>query len=173
MKRRWKLFLAGIAILAVLALFLPQGGSNWEPPRVLRPLFDLLPHQTIYALGNRDVEFTLFVYDVASGQPIPGAEFTIWTREQLQGEPAIKLVTDDTGRAKVLRKDVTCEDIIRSFHKTVTHINAHWCTFDLQAEGYQPIEHGGLADYPYDDKGWSRQEHLHRAEYKISLVKKN
>jgi hypothetical protein len=178
MKRRWKLFLAGVAFLPLLVLFLPQGASDWEPPRVLRPLFDLLPQQTIYALCGRDIEFIFFVHDAATGEPIPGAEFAIWIadhRESDRSKSQIKLVTDETGRAKLLRKNADCEDVIRTFHKTVTLFNATWCEFDLRAEDYQPIEYGNMhyGSYPHSDRGYSGQEHLQRVEYKIPLVRKN
>jgi hypothetical protein len=178
MKKRWKLFWTGVVVLTLLVLCMPPSGSEFEPPRVLRPLFDLLPHSTIYAQCGRDIEFIFFVHDSATGEPIPGAEFAIWIAvhgESDRSKTPIKLVTDETGRAKLLRKDADCEDVIRTFRRTVTLFNASWCDFDLKAEGYQPIEYGNLHydSYPHDDKGYSRQEHLQRVEYTIPLVKKN
>jgi hypothetical protein len=176
MKRRWKLFLAGIAVLVLLVFFLPQGVADWEPPRVLRPLFDQLPHNKIYEICGRDIEFIFFVHDAATGEPISGAEFTIRDvdpNKSDRNDPPIHLVTDETGRAKLLRKDSLCEDVHRMFHKTVTLFFTAWCDFDLKAGGYEPIDNNNLGLYAHVDKGYSRQEKIHRVEYRIPLVKKD
>jgi hypothetical protein len=174
-KRRWKLLLAGVALLVLLVIFLSPGGPELEPPRVLRLLFDLLPHNTTYAYFDVDLECTLFIHDAATGEPITGAEFTVWTPKHTGddgGEPTI-MVADKTGRAKIARMKVSCEEVVRSFRKSVIRLDANRCEFSLRAEGYQAIEHVSLHGYPYLDKGYSRKEELHRAEYKIPLWKQN
>jgi hypothetical protein len=168
---------AGTFFLILLAIVLSNRHRNSDPPRLLRPLFDFLPHETIYALCMRDIEFVFFVHDAVTGEPVAGAELTIRDEKDAGDGKKIetKLITDESGRVRLLRENSDCEEVIRTFRKTVTLFNSGWCDFDVQAENYQPIKNANLlfGSFAHEDKGYSQQEHIHRVEYKIPVTKKN
>lgn len=82
------------------------------------------------------------------------------------------LVADATGRAKLVRKDVSCEGVMRTFRKTTMLVDTAWGVISVRAPGYLPLEECWLADVRYDDKGYSQSEKLQRIEFKIELARR-
>jgi hypothetical protein len=182
MKKHWKPVVAIIAAAAFLALVaLRQGnraganGGGWGD-RMGRLVESLTPNLgRTYALCLTNVEHDFVVHDAVTAKPIADAALTVYVHDMFGGEPndtTIHLVTDDEGRAKLLRKDSTYEEISAPFRRTVVIIFMNWGEFNVEASGYQPIQNVTPRDVNRVDKGYFRDEQVHRVEYRITLNKK-
>ena len=81
--------------------------------------------QTTYALCSRDIEYTFVVVDETTRVPIAGARLTCIV-EDWRKDPRferVQLVSDREGKVIILRKNESCEDVIRPMRKTVTLIH--------------------------------------------------
>jgi hypothetical protein len=125
--------------------------------------------KTTYALGSRNVEFIFLVTDSQTEEPIPGATIRIRTEEHDASSKKFKLVTNDDGRARMLREDEQVEDVIRTFRKTVSLVNTTWCVFSISAKSYRPLENQWLAERRYEDLGFFSDERVQRIEFRIPL----
>lgn len=145
-----------------------------EASTILSRIADFFaPRPTIYALCGRDIEFNFVLLDGITGKPIPGAVLNLLVEDHKKKQEdweKIRLDTDHDGRAKILRKDSMCEDVIRTNRKTVTLIDRGWCMIYIQAPGYAPLEYLYLDNWPCKDLGYISAEKLQRVEIKIELV---
>jgi len=132
--------------------------------------------EKLYALCLTNIEHQFSVYDSATDAPISGALLTVHLYDHFGGTPndtSVQLVTNDEGRANLLRKDCTYEEVSAPFRKTVVIIFMRWGEIDVEASGHQSLCGVCPADLSRVDKGFFRQEHVHRVEYKIPLVRQN
>jgi hypothetical protein len=139
-------------------------------------VYFLAPSSITYALCIRDIEFNFLVNDADTGDPIPNAtvKIRIDTCSKIRDErwQRLELVTDATGRAKLLRKDASCEDVIRPLRKTVTLVDRTWCVFSIDAPAHKSTKEAWLADVPYEDFGYFKGEALQRIEFRLKLQSK-
>jgi len=167
--RRRILILVGLAILIAL-------GVQLLFPRVER----------VYALGRRTAEYTLVIRDAETKQPISGATIKFWD-ERFQPEQQKQLaevVTNAQGIAIFVRENQSVEDVIgisgsqklqgvRKHPDGVgTFVDRYWCTLELTANGYVPLQYDSLANYEYDDNGYDKAAKLHRFEFVIEMSRK-
>lgn len=142
--------------------------------------------QRIYALASRTVEFSFVILDEETKKPIPGVSIDIWDNPlQLADRKKIaQAVADESGVAKYLRENQSVEDVIgiSASHKLAgvrrhpagvgTFVDRYWCTLDVSANGYVPLQYESLASYDYDDKGYDKEGKLHRFEFTITMLRK-
>lgn len=151
-----RLIIAGF-VLAALALAAVFFGSS----------------QTLVALSTRDLEMLFVVTDAETGEPISNATIRLmadpgaWNRV----EGVFKLVTDRDGRSRFVHENNSCEDIIRPYCKTVTHIDLTWATIDVSANGYKSLKNIYLHTYKYDNKGYIPEGGFQRVEFKMAMQK--
>jgi hypothetical protein len=146
---------AGLIVVVVVILLIP-----------------FLPFLTIYALAHRNLEIVFVVTDTATEQPIPKASIVLTVEDyksQADNQRVINLVTDKDGRARFIREDNSCEDVIRPLRKTITLIDLTWGSISATAEGYKPIANMDLYSAKPQDFGFSTQDHFQRVELHIPL----
>ena len=147
----------------------------------------LLPRtQRIYALGSRTAEFTFVILDEETRIPISGATIAIWDDpfQPADRKKIGQVVTDERGVTKFVRENQSVEDVIgiSASHKlhgirrhpngVGTFVDRHWCTLDIAAKGYIPLEYESLASYDYEDNGYVKDGKFHRFEFTITLRRK-
>jgi len=139
--------------------------------------------QRIYALASRTAEFTFVVRDSETKGPISDATIRIWDEplQPAQRKQLAMLTTDAKGIAKYVRENQSVEDVIgisasqklqgvrRHPVGVGTFVDRFWCTLDITAKGYIPLEHDGLAGYDYDDNGYDKAAEMHRFEFVIEM----
>jgi len=164
--RRTILILVGLAILIGLGVYLLVPGT-----------------QRIYALASRTAEFTFVIRDSETKEPIPGATIKIWDDpfQPAQRKQLAELTTDANGSAKYVREDQSVEDVIgiSASHKlggvrkhpagVGTFVDRYWCTLDIRAKGFIPLQYEGLGSYDYDDNGYDESAKMHRFEFIIEM----
>ncbi len=128
--------------------------------------------QTTYALCSRDIEYTFVVVDETTRVPIAGARLTFiiedWRKDRQID--TVQLVSDADGKITMLRKNESCEDVIRPMKKTVTLINLGWCdSLDINADGYVKIDNVSLYEWKYTDRGFFIDEKVQRIELVFPL----
>jgi len=163
------LILVGLAIMIGIGLFLFLPSTH-----------------RIYALGSRTVEFTFVILDEETKKPIPGATIDIWDDpfHPADRKKVAQAVADDDGVARFVREKQSVEDVIgiSASHKlggvrkhpagVGTFVDRYWCTLDISARGYVPLQYESLASYDYDDNGYDKQAQLHRFEFTITMRRK-
>ena len=121
--------------------------------------------QRIYALGSRTVEFSFVILDDETRKPIPGATIDIWDDpfQPADRKKVAQAVADENGVAKYVRENQSVEDVIgiSADHKLAgvrkhpagvgTFVDRYWCTLDISANGYVPLQYESLASYDYDE----------------------
>lgn len=164
-----------ILILVALAILIGLGVSLLVPGT-----------QRIYALASRTAEFTFVIRDSETKGPIAGATIKIWDDpfQPAQRKQLGELTTDAKGIAKYVREDQSVEDVlgISASHKLQgvrkhpagigTFVDRYWCTLDVSAKGYVPLEYEGLGSYDYDDNGYDNAAKVHRFEFVIEMRRK-
>jgi uncharacterized protein YxeA len=163
------LILVGLAILIGIAVFLVV-------PKT----------QRIYALASRKVEFTFVVVNDERKEPIPGATIDIWNDlpKPKDRQRIAQVVTNDKGIATYVHPNQLVEDVvgISANHKLEgvrqhpasvgTFVDRFWCTLDVAAKGYVPLQSESLASYEYDDNGYDKQGKFHRVQFTFTLHRK-
>jgi hypothetical protein len=147
------LVMAGVAILLCLFLY----------------------SQTTYALAFRNLELVFVVTDAATGEPIPNASIDLIAQEYKEEgleQQVTKLVTDNQGRARFVRANNCCEDIIRPLRKVVTLINLTWASVNVSAKGYNSVEQMWLETAKYEDQGYFSEGRFQRVEIAVRLHKR-
>jgi hypothetical protein len=167
--RRTILILVGLAILIGLGVYLLVPGT-----------------QRIFALGSRTAEFTFVIRDSETKEPIPCATIKIWDNpfQPAQRKQLGEVTTDAQGVAKYVRENQSVEHVIgisasyklqgvrRHPAGVGTFVDRFWCTMDIAAKGYIPLEYEGLGGYDYDDNGYDKAAKLHRFEFVIEMRRK-
>jgi hypothetical protein len=138
-----------------------------------------------YAVCSRTVEFTFVVLDEETKKPIPGAVITFWKdAPPPQRKHIAEVITDESGVAKFVHENHFVEDVIGIGlnHKLQgirrhpvgvgTFVDRYWCTLDIAAKGYIPLQYESLGGYEYDDNGYDGSAELHRFEFVIVLRRK-
>lgn len=165
------------AILMLVGLAIPIG---------LGVLFFASWTQRIYALASRTAEFSFVIVDEETKEPIPGASIKFWDDpfQPAQRKQLGEAIADANGIAKYVRENQSVEDVIgisasqklegvrRHPAGVATFVDRFWCTFDVTAEGYVPLEYDSLANYQYDDNGYDKAAKLHRFEFVIEMRRK-
>jgi hypothetical protein len=163
------LILVGLAIVIALGVYLLIPGV-----------------QRIYALASRTAEFTFVIRDGETKEPIAGATIKIWDDpfQPAQRKQLGELTTDANGIARYVRENQSVEDVIGigASHKLEgvrrhpsgvgTFVDRYWCTLDIFAKGYIPLEYEGLASYDCDDNGYDKAAKVHRFEFVIEMRRK-
>lgn len=142
---------------------------------ILVHLYSSDPNRTIYAVGCRNLELILVVTDKDTGQPIPNASIEITAEGRQENyEPRLIaiLITDKSGAAIFFREQNKCEDVIRSFRKTVTLIDLTWATVTIKAESYETVEQLWLEEIRLEKNEWVSEWHLQRVELRLPLKKR-
>jgi hypothetical protein len=115
------------------------------------------------------------VTDAETGEPIANASIALMAEEyQEKGleRQIIKLVTNSEGRAKFVRENNSCEDVLRPLRKTVTLIDLTWASVNVSAKGFSPVEQMWLHTSKYENKGLFSESRLQRVELKVPLHKR-
>lgn len=148
--------------------------------------FLFLPvRQITYALGSVTAEFSFVIQEQITRKPIPGAMIRVRSDEfpPDQSRVIAELITDDRGIAKFVRKNQSVKSVvgIRAGEKLAgvrrhpqgvgTFVDRYWCTLDITAKGYSPIEFVSLSAFKYDDNGYDQSAQLHRFQFVIEMSK--
>ena len=140
----------------------------------------------IYALASRTVEFSFVIVDEDTKEPIPGATIDIWDEPlpPASRKKIVQTVANDKGVAKYVRENQSVEDVIgiSASHKLEgvrrhpagvgTFVDRFWCTLDIAANGYVPLQYESLASYEYNDNGYDKEGKFHRFEFTFTLRRK-
>jgi hypothetical protein len=148
-----RLAVAGIALLLCLLCLIVYG-------------------HTTYALGSLNLEMEFLVADAETGEPIPKASIVLMAEDYKKKgleQPVINLFTDDRGRARVVHENVSCEDVIRPFRKTITLIDLTWASVNVSAKKYSPIEKMWLHTAKYANNGYFSKGRFRRIEFTVPL----
>jgi hypothetical protein len=129
--------------------------------------------KTTYALGSRDVELEFLILDAETGKPIPGAMVVMQIEDDDGKGNRIKwlrIPADNEGKARLVREQVSCEDIIRPFRGTKTLFDFTHYSYSISAPGYEPLADTDLHTTPFESQGYVDEGRFERLQFKITLA---
>ena len=141
-------------------------------------LIPILWPQTMYACDGKQEGSTWnsLLQTQYTGEPIQGAKILLF-EEKEDGLPPEQhvlssLTSDNEGRARFVRENNSCEDVIRPFRRTTTLIDLTWASLDVTADGFNPMTRLFLHGANYKDKGYFSKDHSQHVELTLPLQKR-